>query len=100
MILNGLGFVSAPLGYTLTQVALVSVAAKRPPGRPKQSQPSDPSALGYQWQVTLEGTAEYEAQCLQTRVFRCFNITHQELLGYKKRNYLSIYTDAFYRECR
>jgi transposase len=52
-------------GYTLTQVALVSVAAKRPPGRPKRSQASDPPALGYQWQATLERTAEYEAQCQQ-----------------------------------
>ncbi|MBW4462433.1 MAG: hypothetical protein KME47_19660 [Nodosilinea sp. WJT8-NPBG4] len=51
--------------YTLTQVALVSVAAKRTSGRPKHSQPSDPVALGYQWQATLERTDEYEAQCQQ-----------------------------------
>ncbi|PSN16435.1 IS1634 family transposase [filamentous cyanobacterium CCT1] len=52
-------------GYTLTQVALVSVAAKRPPGRPKRARPSNSPALGYQWQATLERTAEYEAQCQQ-----------------------------------
>ena len=52
-------------GYTLTQVALVAVAAKRSPGRPKRSQSSDSTALGYQWQATLERTAEYEVQCQQ-----------------------------------
>lgn len=52
-------------GYTLTQVALGSVAAKRTPGRPKRSQSSDPPALGYQWQATLTRTAEYEARCQQ-----------------------------------
>ncbi|WP_052050570.1 IS1634 family transposase [Leptolyngbya sp. KIOST-1] len=46
-------------------MALVSVAAKRSPGRPKRSQPSDSPTLGYQWQATLERTAEYEAQCQQ-----------------------------------
>ncbi|MEO1148625.1 MAG: IS1634 family transposase [Cyanobacteria bacterium J06638_22] len=54
-------------GYTLTQVALVSVTAKRPPGRPKRTHPSDSPVLGYQWQATLERTAEYEAQCRQRR---------------------------------
>lgn len=58
-------FQDALTGYTLTQVALVSVAAKRPPGRPKRATPSDSPALGYQWQATLERTAEYEAQCQQ-----------------------------------
>lgn len=52
-------------GYQLTQVALVSVAAKRPPGRPKRAHPSDSPAMGYQWQATLERTVEYEAQCQQ-----------------------------------
>lgn len=60
-----LRFQDSLTGYTLTQVALVSVAAKRPTGRPKRSQASDPPALGYQWQATLERTAEYEAQCQQ-----------------------------------
>ena len=52
-------------GYKLTQVALVPVAAKRPPGRPKRANPSEPATIGYQWQATLERTAEYEAQCQQ-----------------------------------
>lgn len=60
-----LRFQDALTGYTLTQVALVSVAAKRPSGRPKRAQPSDSPTLGYQWQATLERTAEYEAQCQQ-----------------------------------
>ena len=58
-----LRFQDSLTGYTLTQVALVSVAAKRPPGRPQRIQPSEPTPLGYQWQATLERTAEYEAQC-------------------------------------
>jgi len=60
-----LHFQDSLTGYTLTQVALVSVAAKCPPGRPKRTQPSDSPALGYQWQATLERTAEYETQCQQ-----------------------------------
>jgi len=60
-----LRFQDSLTGYSLTQVTLVSVAAKRPPGRPKRSQASDPPTLGYQWQATLERTAEYEAQCQQ-----------------------------------
>jgi len=58
-----LRFQDALTGYTLTQVALVSVAAKRPPGRPKRAQPPDSPTLGYPWQATLERTAEYEAKC-------------------------------------
>lgn len=49
-------------GYTLTQVALVSVVAQRTPGRPQRANPSDPTALGYPWQATLERIAEYKAQ--------------------------------------
>ena len=60
-----LRFQDSLTGYTLTQVTLVSVAAKRPPGRPKRANLSDPTVLGYQWQATLERTAEYEAQCQQ-----------------------------------
>jgi transposase len=60
-----LRFQDSLTGYTLTQVALVSVAAKRPPGRPKRTQPADSPSLGYQWQATLERTAAYEAQCQQ-----------------------------------
>lgn len=60
-----LRFQDSLTGYTLTQVALVSVTAKRPPGRPKRTQPSASPTLGYQWQATLERTAEYEAQCQQ-----------------------------------
>ena len=52
-------------GYKLTQVTLVAVAAKRPPGRPKRANPSEPPTIGYQWQATLERTAEYEVQCQQ-----------------------------------
>lgn len=60
-----LRFQDSLTGYTLTEVALVSVAAKRTPGRPKRTHPADSPALGYQWQATLERTAEYEAQCQQ-----------------------------------
>ncbi len=52
-------------GYRLTQVVLVSVVAKRAPGRPKRSNALDPPVMGFQWQATLELTAAYEAQCRQ-----------------------------------
>ena len=52
-------------GYTLSQVSLVSVPAKRAPGRPKQAEADTPKKIGYQWQATLERKAEYEAQCKQ-----------------------------------
>lgn len=52
-------------GYRLTQVTLVSVVAKRTPGRPKRANPSESPTIGYQWQATMERTAEYKAQCQQ-----------------------------------
>jgi len=51
-------------GYTLS-ASLVSVTAKAAPGRPKRTESAKPPSLGYQWQATLERTAEYEAQCRQ-----------------------------------
>jgi hypothetical protein len=65
-----LRFQDSLTGYTLTQVSLVSVATKRPTGRPKRTPSSDASALGYQWQASLERTPEYETQCQQRHRLR------------------------------
>lgn len=54
--------------HRLTQVAVVTLTTKRPPGRPKRSKAKDESdKLGYQIQATLERTPEFEQQSSQRR---------------------------------
>lgn len=60
-----LRFQAALQWHTLVQVALRPVAAKRPPGRPRRSTPQENSAMGFQWQATLERQPDFEAQFRQ-----------------------------------
>lgn len=54
--------------HTLSQVSVVTVTAKRTPGRPPKTKMKDDSEkVGYQLQATLERTADFEKQSQQRR---------------------------------